>query len=171
MSRAEAFHLRCLQKNCKEEIEWVAQRMRRTLMEVVGEQEGVEMYSMDWLRQRVHFHLEEERCTGQVILAEDAAGFPAGHLILRLEKSPKGEFFGLISTIYVEPKFRRQGLAGRFYDRAEAWFRQQGMEQAVTDTADDNTPLLRILQDRGFRIVETADSMVRLAKSLNPATA
>lgn len=35
------------------EIEWVATHMWLTLMEVLGDQQGGSMYTMDWLRERV----------------------------------------------------------------------------------------------------------------------
>ena len=41
---------------------------------MLGEEAGTSLYSMEWLRQRVLWHLNPANCTGQVFLAEGADG-------------------------------------------------------------------------------------------------
>lgn len=59
------------------EIEIIAERMRATLVEVLGEARGQAMYTMEWLRDRVCFHLDPARSTGAVLVAEEAGGVVA----------------------------------------------------------------------------------------------
>src|SRR4029079_19118147 len=96
--------------NSKGEIELVAARMRQTLVEVLGEETGGSMYSMEWLIDRVKFHLDPAKCVGVVYVAEDESGI-VGHTIVRLEDDDKFGAIGLFSTTYVIPDARRQGFA------------------------------------------------------------
>ena len=50
--------IREIDPTSKEEISLVASRMRETLIEVLGEERGTALYSMDWLRNRVLWHLD-----------------------------------------------------------------------------------------------------------------
>ncbi|MEQ1936174.1 MAG: hypothetical protein ABL962_20145, partial [Fimbriimonadaceae bacterium] len=83
--------IRPLNPNSIEEIELVAKRMRLTLMEVISVEEGEKMYTMDWLIERVKFHLDPTLCDGQVFLAEADDGTILGHTIVRIE-SGEGYF-------------------------------------------------------------------------------
>lgn len=147
------------------EIELVARRMRLTLQEVVGPEEGEAMYTMDWLIQRVKFHLEPANCIGRVLLAEALGGEIVAHCILRIEADDEGEF-GLFSTFYVEPNSRRRGLAERFVAEGEAWFRQHGLTQFRTYTAETNVPLHRLMERHGYAITFRKNAMVAFVKSL-----
>ncbi|CAN0477795.1 unnamed protein product, partial [Phaeothamnion confervicola] len=95
-----------------DEIDIVAGRMRETLLEVLGYCE----YSLDWLRERVKFHLQ----VGAVFVVE--ADRILGHTIVREEDGK-----GLFSTTYVLPESRRLGVADALLDRGEEWMRSRGM--------------------------------------------
>jgi len=143
-------------------IDLVAERMRATLIEVEGEDAGGTMYSMDWLRDRVRWHL-------------DADGHIVGHTIYRIE-SDAGALgaapFGLISTTYVVPEARRLGVAQRLLTHAEAWFRERRVPLACTWTSETNSPLIGLYARNGYVEAErgpnqlTQTMMVRLAKPL-----
>ena len=150
----------------EEEIDLVARRMRATLIHVLGEERGSGLYTMDWLRERVRFHLDPARSTAQVLLAELQPGQVAGHTILRREE-PAGQLpFGLFSTIYVEPSSRRQGVATALLRRGEAWFREQGLGRAATNTAAHNQPLIEQFGRQGYALSFSAEDMVQLSKVL-----
>ncbi|MGE0711253.1 MAG: GNAT family N-acetyltransferase [Planctomycetota bacterium] len=153
---------RLLGRAAPDEVDLVARRMRATLEEVLGEARGREMYTLDWLRDRVRQHLDPAVYVGEVFLAE-RAGAVCGHTIVRLEPER-----GLISTIYVLPAARGQGVAGRLLDRAEAWFREHGAEVVATNTAQDNARLIGLLERRGYAIALRAEEMVRLERRLEP---
>ena len=152
-------------------IDLVAGRMRLTLIEVEGEAVGGSMYSMDWLRERVRWHLDPACCTGQVFLAEVAGGVIAGHTIVRVEHTEPGQRFGLFSTTYVDPVERRRGVADALLQRGEQWFIEQGLREACTWTSVTNTPLIELYARHGYREAErgahpgTGTMMVRLARA------
>lgn len=146
-----------------DEIALVAERMRATLVEVLGEAQGGSMYSLDWLRDRVAFHLDPARSDGALFLAE-RGGAVVGHTMVRVEHDP--EPYGLFSTTWVCPEHRRAGVANALLDAGEAWFAIRGLPRFATDTSDANTPLLRLFSRRGYEIVHRAPEarMVRLGR-------
>lgn len=158
-------------------IDLVAERMRATLIEVEGEEAGGTMYSMDWLRGRVRWHLDGR--AAEVVVAEDEAGVIVGHTIYRVEcesdshsASLNAAPFGLISTTYVVPEARRLGVAQRLLTHAEAWFRERRVPLACTWTSETNSPLIGLYARNGYVEAErgpnqlTQTMMVRLAKPL-----
>ncbi len=158
--------IRPLDVACPQEIELVAQRMRLTLIEVLGEEAGTALYDMEWLRQRVRWHLDPAQCTGQIFLAEEAGGAIAGHLIVRLECNEDGDEIGLISTIYVDPERRGRGIGTRLLDAGEEWIRARGRSVAAYDTAETHRSMIGLLQARGYIVIFTApeERMLRLTK-------
>lgn len=157
--------LRDIDPACDAEIAVVAERMRLTLMEVVGTEAGEAMYTMDWLVQRVRFHLDPGQCRGRVIVAE-AEGEIVGHTILRRQTEETWGEFGLFSTFYVVPEWRRRGVADRFVTVGEAWFLDEGLPQARTYTAHDNRPLHGLMERHGYAIDLRRDDMVSFVKTL-----
>lgn len=139
------------------ERELVALRMRLTLEEVLGVERGRGLYTMDWLRERVDFHLEH----GMIFLAQDEHGILAGHTILRLEPEE-----GLFSTIYVDPAFRRRSVARLLVGRGEEWLRGQGARLAATYTDEHNHGLQQLFLGLGYGLEPQRDAFVRLFKRL-----
>ncbi len=78
-ARIDANRIRAIDPQSPAEVELVASRMRQTLVEVLGEEVGGNMYTMDWLIQRVLWHLDPNQCVGQVFLSEDSEGHITGH--------------------------------------------------------------------------------------------
>ena len=159
-----ALTLRELSPEAHDELELVAARMRLTLEEVLGEERGRAMYTLEWLRERVRYHLDPGRSTATVWLAE-LEGRVVGHSIVRLDRDDAlGGPIGLFSTTYVEPSARRAGIADRLVERGEAWLLARGMRVLCTDTSSSNEKLIRLFEARGYGIVHRAPEMVRLAK-------
>ena len=149
-------------------LEIVATRMRRTLMEVLDDETGRAMYSMDWLRDRVRWHLDPARCTGQVFLALDRDEDVCGHTIVRLEVDEHGRSVGLFSTTYVAPEARRLGVAKALLETGERWLIERGVQTLATNTAEDNERLIRLFEQRGYAIVLRVPDrkMVRLERTV-----
>ena len=101
-------HIRELNPQSESEILLVAQRMRQTLVEVLGEEKGGSMYTMEWLVDRVRWHLNPSNTNGRVFLSENRNGEIIAHAIARIDH---GSSFGYFSTIFVEPSSRRSGIA------------------------------------------------------------
>lgn len=170
--------LRDLDPASAAELDLVAHRMRATLVEVEGYERGFHMYTLDWLRDRVRWHLDPAQVTARVVLAGERDAEPVGHTIIRLERAVDGDAagaFGLISTTYVLPERRRHGVAAALLVEAERWFRTQGAYAAGTWTSSTNAALIGLYERHGYAITEsgpndlTGTTMVKLTKRLAAA--
>jgi GNAT superfamily N-acetyltransferase len=154
------------------EIDLVAQRMRDTLIEVEGPEVGGAMYSMDWLRDRVRWHLDPSKVLAKVYLALSVAGDIVGHTIVRRETGEAGAHFGLVSTTYVIPASRRDGVAQQLLEAGERWMESLDLPSSSTWTSTTNAKLIGLYEKNGYRQVEqhvhagTGTLMVRLEKRL-----
>jgi GNAT superfamily N-acetyltransferase len=152
------------------EIRLVAQRMRDTLIEVEGPETGAALYTMDWLRERVLYHLDPAATTAKVLLATADDGEIIGHTIVRRESGGSGPDYGLIATTYVVPVARRSGVAHRLLEAGENWITAQGLRSAATWTSESNARLLGLYFGHGYAIVAdhvhdvTGTRMVKLEK-------
>jgi len=164
-----AYRIRPMDPTSETELELVARRMRLTLNEVLGEEVGTALYAMEWLRQRVLWHLDPVNCTGQVFLAENADGTIVGHTIVRIDVDDAGTPIGLFSTTYVVPEARRRAVASSLLLAGEAWLIGHGMATAVTDTSAANLKLIRLYEKHGYAIIDTQGDMVRLGRALPPS--
>ncbi len=177
--------VRPINPDSQAEIELVASRMRQTLVEVISEEVGSSMYSMEWLIERVKFHLDPSKCDGQIFVAELSTGEIVGHTIVRVEKESgeaigeSGEeqtnnqqpttdnaTFGLFSTFYVLPEHRGIGIASEFIETGESWMLSKNLAKARTYTAEDNEKLHRLMLRHGYETELRKNEMVSLVKSL-----
>ncbi|MAW60563.1 MAG: hypothetical protein CMJ94_06980 [Planctomycetes bacterium] len=161
-------HIRPLDPQVETELELVAQRMRATLIEVLGEEQGAAMYSLEWLRQRVRAHLPGGEYQAAVLLAEQG-GEIVGQAIVRSDQDEQGAPLGLMATIYVLPERRRHGVAQALMTEVEAWIRAQGLDRAATNTGKHNLRLIRLCESRGYRIALQTEDMVQLLRELEEA--
>jgi GNAT superfamily N-acetyltransferase len=145
------------------EVELVAQRMLQTLVEVLGEEEGSSMYSMDWLIHRVRWHLNPLHTNGRVFLLEDPIGTITGHAIARIDH---GSSFGYFATIFIETSSRRKGAASRLINHVEDWFLQFNMTKVHYNTAVDHVAVLNLFKSHGYDITHVEADMVQLTKCL-----
>lgn len=164
------YRIRVIDRDSAAEVTWVAERMRATLVEVLGEERGGSMYTHEWLEQRVRWHLDAEQCIGQVFVAETSDGRLVGHTIVRVDRDGDGRDIGLFSTTYVEPSARRDGVATSLLARGEAWMQERGLTEAVTYTDEDNTRLQNLYLGRGYSMSGMPERFVKLARRL-PARA
>jgi GNAT superfamily N-acetyltransferase len=150
-----------LNRAADHEIDLVARRMRETLVDVLGRERGESMYSLEWLRDRVRWHLAPETCTGEVFLALSGD-------IVRLDVDDEGRPIGLFSTFWVEPASRRQGIAEALLRSGEAWLAARGMTTLCTNTAETNERLLTLLEKHGYGLAFRAPEvgMVQMTKRL-----
>jgi GNAT superfamily N-acetyltransferase len=155
MAHLSAIHIRAINPESDAEIDLVAQRMRATLIEVEGETVGTSLYSMEWLRDRVRWHLDGNGVVASVMLAENADGDIVGHTIVRRETCRTGEPFGLISTTYVVPGARRTGVAEALLRAGEQWFKREALQIGVTWTSSTNAKLIELYERHGYKQVET----------------
>jgi GNAT superfamily N-acetyltransferase len=145
------------------EIQLVAQRMQQTLVEVLGEEKGKSMYTMDWLVERVRWHLDSKNTDGRVFISESQSGEITGHAIARIDH---GSSFGYFSTIFVEPSSRRHGVATRLMKHVEGWFSERKVPKVVYNTADNHLALIGLFKAHGYDITHSESEMVQLTKIL-----
>ncbi len=168
-----AFSLSNLATDDERLIARVAEGMRATLIEVEGEAKGTALYTMDWLRERVRWHLVHP-CASVLLLRSLSDDSLAGYSIVRREQNGS-EVFGLVSTTYVWPRWRRQGLAQRLLEAGEAWMCEQQLQRACTWTSESNLPLIALYTRRGYAVQDrhrhesTGTPMICLQRSLSPS--
>ena len=88
--------IRTLQADEDAGIAWVAACMRQTLIEVLGEARGAQMYTEAWLLERVHAHLDPGQLVAQVFVAE-RDGVLLGYTMVRRDEDDGGEAIGVFS--------------------------------------------------------------------------
>ena len=150
-----------------DEVALVASRMRQTLVEVLGEEKGTALYSMDWLVNRVRWHLDPEQTVAKVFLMERSDGWITAHAIARIEYDERCKPYGYFSTVFVEPGSRRQGVASALIRHVENWLRGVGMLTVIYNTAVGHQKLIRLFEQHGYRISHRTAEMVQLSKSLD----
>lgn len=133
--------------------------MRRTLMEVLGDEAGESLYSMEWLERRVGYHLGPH---AQIFVSALPDGERVGYTIVRREEPT----LGLFSTTYVEPAWRRRGVARALLQKGEEWMRELGLLQAATYTAETNTRLHHLYLGNGYQLFPGENGFVKLLKTL-----
>jgi GNAT superfamily N-acetyltransferase len=169
--------LRALNPGVPSEIERVALGMQATLIEVEGESIGRALHSLDWLRQRVQWHLDHACAAVWLAVVDDEV---LGHSLVRAEPASPEEtldegLWGLITTSYVWSAFRRRGIARQLLLHDEAWMRAQGLSHSRTWTGANNAPLIALYERAGYAIVQRAahtgsgSPMVCLARDLRLA--
>lgn len=163
--RRKSLRIRNLNPKVKSEIRLVARRMRQTLVEVMGEKQGTDYYTMDWLVQRVKWHLAKAPNQARIFLAEKN-GKIVGHAIARIERGKQGVKFGYFSTIFVESGMRRRGVAKALMNEVESWLIETKLRRVVYNTALDHKAILPLFKKSGYRIVLKTKTMVQLSKPL-----
>ncbi len=155
--------LRELDPTSNVEIDLVASRMRSTLIDVLGPEKGGTMYTLEWLKDRVLWHLDPSR-EAQILLAENSRKQILGHSIVRVESDFESVRFGYFSTIYVTPEFRRVGVARALITSVVGWCEDRKLPYMTYNTASNNLGLIKLLFSFGFDVVERVDEMVHLRK-------
>ena len=162
-SKVNEIKIRDIDADSCEEIQLVAQRMRETLIEVLGEEKGTSLYSMQWLEDRVRWHLDVKNTKGRVLVAQNKTQEIVAHAIARIDK---GAGFGYFSTVFVAPHFRKMGVASVLMDYVEDWFRQNKMNKVIYNTAENHAVLLKIFKSRGYEVTHAEAEMLQLTKFL-----
>lgn len=169
MPSSPEISIRKLNDGSTQEIALVADRMRATLEEVLGTEQGRTMYTMEWLINRVRQHIDGD-LEGAVFVAEDSTNTITGHTIVRSDIGRAGEIIGLFSTIYVVPAYRRQAIASQLIQRGEHWMQEHGLHTFATYTSVTNRKLIQLFAKHGYAVVEenTEKAMVVIEKRLQP---
>jgi GNAT superfamily N-acetyltransferase len=99
---------------------------------------------------------------GGTALVAVADGRPVGYLLIAVRTDEKtGEPHGYMADIYIEPQFRKHGLAVRLHDEGEWYLAQLGIRKATLWTHAHNPLGQKSAERRGYRL-----SGVMMAKKL-----
>jgi GNAT superfamily N-acetyltransferase len=151
-SGKSGFRIREIDAASPVEIDLVVRRMLATILEVEGEERGRSLHSLEWLRQRLLWHIEGEAVMAKVFVADDRNAGIVGHTIVRGESDGSQRQYGWFSTTYVVPDFRRRGIAQQLLVAGEQWISEHGLTRAVTSTSAANEKLIGLFQRNGYRI-------------------
>lgn len=160
-------NIRPLNRDSKEEINLVADRMRKTLEDVMGEEKGANFYSQDWLLERVEWHISLQD-KAEIFLVTDDDKKILAQAIVRIEIDPEiyEKEFGYFSTIYVVPEERRKGIARDLINTVHNWCVEKNLDVTTYSTAKNHGGLISLFKQFGYEIVVETDDMVRLKVSL-----
>lgn len=161
----KAMNIRELDPTNEDEIKLVAQRMQSTLIDVLGKERGVSLYTIDWLVARVKWHLDSSQTRAKIFLSVSAQKEITGQAIGRIEMGNDGIEFGYFSTIYIAPEFRRRGIAEKLLMQMHGWFGEMGVSKITYNTAENNAPLINLFLKHGYRITLKESEMVQLTKN------
>lgn len=70
---------------------------------------------------------------------------------------------GRIRSLWIDPMYRRKGLAQALIDRGEAWFRERDIRRIEADVESANQAMVRLNESQGFewlggKFVKTLES-------------
>ena len=156
--------IREIDAKSKSEVDLVVGRMRETLITVLGPERGAAIHDLEWLRQRLYWHLDSTKTRAKVFLSENAVGKITGHAIARLERSEDGQEFGFFSTIFVAPEHRKQGIALALMHQVESWFRENNLYKIIYFTAKTNQRLITLFTQNGYQVNDADSEFVQLTK-------
>lgn len=75
------------------------------------------------------------------------------HFMNQFKSPPNGVMAADIQTLWVDPEYRRQGIARTLKERGEAWARDQKLSHISTFVNAKNLPMQALNQDLGFELV------------------
>ena len=90
--------------------------------------------------------------TNKIYVAEDENGDFAGYVVVGETKnmfSPSG--YGFVYDIFVEERFRREGIASMLLTSAEDYCTAKGLEILKLEVAANNPVALKLYERTGFR--------------------
>lgn len=89
---------------------------------------------------------------GTAIVAE-ADGRLVGYILVAMQPDQRTrQWVGYLADIYIEPAFRKTGIASKFHELAEAHLARQGVRQATLWTHAHNPLGQRSAERRGYQI-------------------
>ena len=75
-------------------------------------------------------------------------GLPIGYMVCRVE-----EPVVWVESIYVEPAYRRSGVASGLYEKAEAIARSYGEDTVYNNVHPNNEKMIAFLRKRGYTVL------------------
>jgi ribosomal protein S18 acetylase RimI-like enzyme len=88
------------------------------------------------------------------LLVAESDGQLVGYVKARIKKRDpiyKIEKMGFIDDVYVQPKYRRQGIAKEFIKQIFAWYKKRGIKYADLFVVSNNETAKTVWKNMGFR--------------------
>lgn len=159
--------IRPLDSTSTEEIALIADRMKKTLVDVMGEEKGSSYYPDDFFLERLKWHIDlKDHC--ELLVCELGQQIVA-HAIVRVENDEEIHHkpFSYFSTIYTAPEWRRRGLARQLIEKVHEWSLKKSLDKITYSTAKNHHGLISLFEEFGYNIIVETDEMVRMAKELS----
>lgn len=98
----------------------------------------------------------ENQTEAAIFLALDSQKNPQGYAFGALKENfgETPNILGVINGVYVQPKFRRHGLATLLYQKLKHWFYQQQVQLLELNIAHQNNAGIEFWQKQGFQLSE-----------------
>lgn len=86
-------------------------------------------------------------------VAVDDAGIIVGYHFMNKYKSPHGIWAADVQTLWVDPAFRKLGIATALKQHGEAWAREQGLDHISTFVHGKNSSMLKLNESLDYEVV------------------
>ncbi len=88
----------------------------------------------------------------RILVAENTRGTIVGHSIVAIKKDQNGQSFGLCYARYVDPRYRRSGIASQLLEEAEKWWTKRKVSYIVAHSHTKNKPIKNLFRKFGYNV-------------------
>lgn len=161
--RDDELDLRDIDKSSAAELEIVTRMCMTTILETIPEYGGdaevakSKIPNFDFDQMSTMIKNDFPKDTHRFLVVVDPTAPPphiVGHSMISLKRDSEGRPYGKFFSRYVEPAYRRRGLARRMLREALRWFESRGAVYAQAETHDTNDKLRAVFEQAGFSVVE-----------------
>lgn len=150
-SRATAFAIRTIDMSRSEELDEVARNTLRSHQETIPETRGrTDLQNMTFESMRDMLANAFQKPDRHCLIVLNAAGQVIGHRILKIKVDAHGDRFGEGWNLFIDPDYRKLGIASQLMLEADAWFRAQGVKYLETGTHVDNVKMQNLYAKQGY---------------------
>jgi ribosomal protein S18 acetylase RimI-like enzyme len=103
-------------------------------------------FNGDVIRKSMERHL---RVAPDAIKVLEVGGESAGYVWMKVVKSAAG-VFGRLEQLFIEERYRKQGLGKRLVSVAEEYFRRKGLKKVKLTVTKENNSALSLYSSMGY---------------------
>ncbi len=96
--------------------------------------------------------VEAKKRNHKILVAENEKGKVLGHSIVAIKKDTNGVSYGLCFSRYVEPKYRRTGVASQLLEEAEKWWKKRNVAYVIAHSHTSNRPVKGLFRKFGYEV-------------------
>ncbi len=149
------YQIREIDKESFKELKLVTERCMETVLETIPEfqgdttiaKESLSNFSFEQMSNMIQKDFTDPNKRIMVAVAGDEL---IGHAIYSVKKDDDNVLYGFCYSRYVEPSYRRQGVASMLMENAIEWFRQEKVSYLYAQTHITNIKLQGLFKKFGF---------------------